>query len=454
MFTPYIYYIARKNLLICCLLSWLSVTAAGQTSAPYVAQKEGVEWHEMLLSGGMMRQYTDLLDTHRGWYMIMPNGLTDVVTMNFVDGYSLGLHSTVGRMSLDRSRWEAEESLYWAFNRKTLVGKVALRYVRPVEYETFIELYGGKFLEDFDEDPVMPRAQSLMASGICGWNHYKLYEQTSAGIRFSTPLVFDLKMTGKVGWERRRGVENTKLTNLFGAHAESNVPRVGVPYTAHDLALYEGPIDAEVLKASLRFDYKRGRGLVVMDDMTVREKLEHPTYSLLVDLGTGTSDSLTEKKFNYLALDVRVSHTMRLPRENDLLSFMASTGFMLSHGEIGLADMHHFDASKFWWQKHAELSRFALLDNYELSTDDHWLEGHVEWNSQRMLVNRFFTPKEDWREFVQLHVVKVPHHKAHWETQYGWALFKKLRVGVSLGFDNFVYRGTAVSFSLDLNTAR
>ena len=457
--TPYIYNIGSSvKLLFCCLLGLLSVTAAGQTSAPFVNKKQGVEWYQMLMEGGMMRQYTDLLDTHRGWYMIMPNGLQDIISMNFVDGYSMGLHSMIGRMQKNRSRWELEESVFYAFDRNTVVAKGALRYLLPVEYETMIEAYGGQFMEDFDQDPVMPRSQMLMASGICGWNHYKLLEKTSAGIRLALPLTFDLKMSAQIGWERRRPKENSKQRNLFGAHAQSNDPRVGVPHTAHEQMLYEGPIAAKLAKASLRFDYKHQRSLMVMDDMTLRETCDYPTYTVGVDVGVGSHDSIpavSEKKesFSFLALDFRISHSLTLPREDDRLSYMASAGFMVHQGEIGLADMHHFDASGFWWQKQPVISRFALLDNYDLSTDRHWVEGHVEWASRSMLFNQLIPRKYViWREFAQLHAVKVPDHYLHWEAQYGWDIMKAIRVGVSVGFDDAKYRGTAVTMVLDLST--
>lgn len=405
----------------------------------------------------MMRQFTDFLSKNRGWYIEMPEGLNDVVTMNYVDGFSAGLHSKVGLMAMDRSRWELEETVRWAFSRETLVAKGALRYIWPVEYQSFVEVYGGQHLEDFDPDPTMPMSQSLMASGICGWNHYKFYESTSAGIRFATALTFDLKMSAKVGWERRRPMENHRNRNFFGAHAESNDPRVGVPHSDHQLMLYDGPIAAELGKASLRFDYLHQRSLLVMDDMTVLEKCDYPMLSLLLDMGAGKNyaplSEQEDESFRFLAVDARISQTLTLPRDNDQLKYMASAGFMMKHGTIGLADMHHFDASRFWWQKEREVSRFALLDNYELSTSRHWTEVHGEWNSRHMLLNRLVTPKDDWREFVQLHAVKVPSHRLHWEAQYGWDLIKLLRVGVSVGFDEGTYRGTAVTMTLDLNAA-
>ena len=440
------------KLLICCLLCLLPLVATGQTSAPYVAMKPGVEWYEMVTQGGMLREDVDFLSKNRGRYMIMPNGLQDIISMNFVDGFSAGLHSTLGVMKLDRSRWELEETVRWAFNRKQLVAKGALRYILPVEYETFFEIYGGQHAEDFDRDPVMPLSHSLMASGICGWNNYKLYERTSAGFRFSTPITFDLKMTADLGWERRRALENSRWTNFFGAHADSNDPRVAVPHTAHERMLYDGPIDAELARASVRFDYLHQRSLLVVDDMTLRETLDYPLLSLLLDMGVGKNRDAD--RFRFLSVDMRASQTLTLPREDDQLSYMASTGFMMRHGTIGLADMHHFDASSFWWQKKQDVSRFSLLGNYELSTPKSWVEGHVEWNSRRMLFNQL-VPREYviWREFAQLHAVKVPDHYLHWEAQYGWDIMKTIRVGVSFGFDDAIYRGTAVTMVLDLNAA-
>lgn len=412
--------------------------------------KPGVPWYEMVMHGGMVRENVDFLSKHRGWYVIMPNGSQDVFTMNFVDGFSLGPHSIIGRMNLDRSRWELEETVRWAFNREALLCKAAIRYILPVEYDTFFELYGGQHTEDFDAAPTMPMMHSFLASSICGWNHFKLYEQTSAGFRFATPITFDLKISANIGWERRRRLSNSRYRNIFGAHAQSNHPRVRVPGTASDLMWYEGPINAELAKASVRFDYLHQRSLLVIDDMTVHETSGYPLLSLLLDFGTGKNRDAD--RFKFLSVDARASQSLVLPRENDLLSYMGSAGFMLSNGTIGLADMHHFDASRFWWQRSMDVSRFSLLDNYELSTSRRWIEGHVEWNSRRMLFNSL-VPRQYviWREFLQLHAVKVPDYRLHWEAQYGLDLMKAVRVGVSIGFDDATYRGAAVSMVLDIN---
>ena len=464
MRTHIIYICGSVKLLLCCLLGWLPLAAAGQTSAPFVAKHQGVEWYQMLMDGGMYREYTDAIDQHCGWYIAMPNGMSDILSMNYVDGYSFGLHSTIGRMQLDRSRWELEETVRWASGRQTMVGKGALRYVWPVEYESFVELYGGQHLEDFDPDPAMPMSQSLLASGICGWNHYKLYERTSAGFRFSTPLAPGLKMSANVGWERRRRKENTKERNAFGAHAQSNDPRVGISYSVKNLwssllniktlsdslILYDGPIDATLAKASLRFDYTPRRSLMVMDDMTVRESVQSPTISLLIDMGIGKNRDADN--FRFLTLDARVSQAVACSRLTDQFLYAASMGVLLNDGNVGLADMHHFDASRFWWQRQQSVTRFALLDNYELSTYKQWAESHAEWNTTRMLLTRLWQPTEEWREFLQLHAVAVANHRLHYEAQYGWDLARVLRVGVSVGFDDFTYRGAGVTMVIDLSS--
>ena len=170
------------------LLCMLPLSASGQTSVPYVQPKASDNWYGVLTKGGMRRNSS-------GWYMQLPGGIQDLIVMNYVDGYSYGPHAIWGHVNKDRSRWELEETVRWASGREQWVAKGSLRYIWPVEYQSFVLLYGGQHMEDFDEDPIMPQQHSLMATGIFGWNHYKLLERTQLGLRASTALNEMLQCT-------------------------------------------------------------------------------------------------------------------------------------------------------------------------------------------------------------------------------------------------------------------
>lgn len=430
------------------LLSLLPVVADGQTNAsipsdqpmrPRVLQKQGAPWWQTLYQGGMSRAGQ--------WYVDIPDGLGDFIVMNFVDGYSYGPHATFGYIASDRSRWELEETVRWASAREVWMAKGALRWLSPAELGIIAEVYGGRHTEDFDRHPSMPTSHSLMATGLFGWNHYKLLERSDAGVRLDFPLggAIDLKL--QAGWERRKAMSNHKRTNVFGAHAQSNEPRLRDGRTASREVLYDGPVDGELALLSAEVNVQGGRRLYVYDDMTSRLESAYPLFSLRADAGMG--------RWHYLSLDLSVRQDVAMPLSSDRLQYMVSGGAIFRHGEIGLADWHHFDASCFWWQDKPQLTRFVMLDNYELSTDSRWLEGHAEWSSgSSMLLTRAVRNPGLVREYLQLHAVKVPTHRVHCELQYGIEFVQTLRLGVAVGFDGKTCRGAAFTMSLDIQSAR
>ncbi len=435
--------------IICSLLFLLPVVAWGQTTAfseshtpryPRVRPKEGVKWWKMLYDGGMTRTASGQ------WYMEIPDGINDLSVMNFVDGYSFGPHAIFGYMSPSRQRFEVEETVRWAVSREAWLAKGALRWYSPVERAVMVELHGGRHTEDYDHDPTMPMSQSLLATGIFGWNHYKLLERTDAGLRLAFPVGNDLDVRMHLAWERRREMENHKLTTIFGTHGQDNVPRLRVGKTASELMLYEGETDGDMALLNLEFNYQFGQQHVVFDDMTCLSRSSYPRFSLLTDLGMG--------KWHFASFDLRISGDNNLSRGEDELSYLVSGGAIYKHGDLSLTDWHHLDASRFWWQKDNALSRFVLLDNYELSTDRSWMEGHIQWASDRMLLTWLTRNGMFLKEYVQAHVVKVPTHRPHWELQYGIDLFRFWKFGVAVGFDDMTCRGAAFIMSLDINKAK
>ena len=432
--------------IMCSLLGLLPLAAVGQTTAmieggrwtdvPRVRQHQGDGWWKVLTDGGMLR-------TSDGrWYMTMEEGVGDLVVMNYVDGYSFGPHASLGYISANRQRWELEETLRWASGRQRWLGKAALRWYSPIEQGLMLELHGGQHTEDYDRDPTMSTAHSLFATGVFGWNHYKLLERTDAGIRMSATVTRSIDLQAHASWERRRTMANHKERNMFGVWAESNVPRLRDGQTASDLRLYDGPTDGELALVGLQMTYQPHRKLYVTDDMTSQWYSPYPKMTFSADAGMGD--------WHYLSLSLGIEHEIALPLSADRLSYSLGGGGIIRHGQIGLADWHHLDASRFWWQDKGSLTRFVMLDNYELSTDQQWSEAHVEWSSGKMLLTQWITEPSLMREYVQVHAAKVLRHRMHWELQYGLDLVERWRLGLAIGMDGAAWRGVAFTMSLGL----
>lgn len=429
------------NIIMCSLLCLFPLGAVGQTTTDLQPSSSAAKIERLA-------ETLKHLEVCRGPHRFsLPNGLSDLLSMNYVDGYSFGPHFVYSYTMTDRCRWEIEPTLRWASGRDQWVGKASLRYFWPVEQQRYVELYGGQTMEDFDEQPAMPMQHSLMASGLFGWNHYKLLERTQAGVRVSSAVNGALLLTGDVRWERRRAQENSRDKNVFGATAESNVPRIRDVNDEPALTLYDGPVNAELVKVGLQLDFMQHKTLYVVDDVTAFAFSHMPHYSLKLDMGQGVGKECSDMRF--ISLDLSMQQLIRLEREHDRLRYYVGAGAMWHQGEIGLADWHHLDASRFWWQRTDGLTRFALLDNYELSTDRWWSEAHVEWSSPCMLLTRLMRD-DTFRETLQLHIAQVADRQTHWECQYGWDLARQMQLGVTVGFDRMKYSGVTFGFMLPL----
>lgn len=431
-------------LYIISLLSLLPMVAEGQTSAsyqgnnrsvPYVKMQRGHDWKYVLWKGGLLRSARGDL------YMDMTDGINELAGFNFVDGYTLGPHLTFGKMQRDRSRWELEETVRWAFSREALIAKGALRWYSAVEKGIMLEAYGGRYSDDYDPAPLMSAAERELTSVLFAWNHFKLLERRDAGLRLVMPLNNDLSLDLKAGWEWRDPLENHRKTNLFGAHPQDNVPRTRKADTPSDLSLYEGPVKGELAKAGLELTYRPKSQHLVYDDLYCATQSDYPQVSLRADMGMGS--------WKFVALDLRVAQTLRWKPIAEF-SYEVGAGTVWKKGDLGLADWHHFDASRFWWQGSRRVTHFALLDNYELSTDQRWAEAHAEFSSHRFLLNWLLPHPGLIAEYVQGHFVTVPDRPAHWEMHYGIDLLNVMRLGVALGGDNNTFRGAAFVMTLNL----
>lgn len=402
--------VIKKEILICLLFA-LPLALLGQVNLPK-HQSDG--WRTTLDNGGIVRKNRQFIS--------LENGIGDFVGMNFVDGYTLGPKATFGIINKNYSRWEIDEDIKWGFSREKLMAKGVLRYVFQPQYFGFLEIFGGRFTTDFDRTPRMDEYQQGIAASLFGWNHNKLYEQTNIGLRGSVALAYFLQMRGEVAWEKRTQVENHRKCSVFGKKGKTNVPFVQNEPMA-DFA------EDKLLRMNLGFDFTPGRRIIVSDDITSTSESQYPTFSLMSS--AGVNDGL-----RFLSLELSIAGKTQMSSKDNQLQYFVSGGFFPVEKQVLLIDYHHFDASRFAWQRNNTITWFSLLDNYELSTSKRWLEGHIEWDYKHL--------------YAQVHAVKVPDMPAHEEVSLGVDVMD-VRIGASVGFNDADYDGVAFNLILNLN---
>lgn len=428
MHTHIIYICSSVRLLLCGLFGLLPLLAAGQTSSP-IPKKVGVSWWEAFNHGGYLRTRDAATGLPIGpWYVKASSGISSLLTVNYVNGYSLGPSATWGYASDDGWRLELDEEVRWAFSRKSLIAYGALRYVLPAERHAQFTLFGGRITRGFDPDPVMSDEHSFMASGLFGWDKQKYYLLTNIGARAEFPLGYGFDLDASFQWRKTQQMTNHRRRNLFGAKSVDNIPLVnGIPY--------EENIDHQAFHPMLdvALSWQAGQTLFIRNDLESYVESLYPKITLRA-IAALPDDNL--------------SMEFRVEQEYNGLSYMASAGWFPIHHEVPLYDFHHFDASRFPWLRQNRISWFSLLDEYELSTDRSWAEMHIEYCHRDFLLSRLVrSPK--FRDYIQVHEVAACS-RSHTELSYGWAIDEDFRLGFSLGWDDTHYDGIALNLILGI----
>ncbi len=420
-----------------------------------VPRKAQDKWQKTLLEGGMRRWDND--------YLRLDHSVVgSLVSMNFVDGYKWGIHDfAVGRIFRDCSRLELRPRLMWAQDRHVWMGGATVRYhITPSKYG-YVELNGGKWSEDFDRDAVLTEQANSLFSALFGWNHVKLYERVGAEVKGSIALTGVTQLSGHLSWEQRELMENHRVHGLSKAEGKWNVPANYI-VDARNL----NPATARqprwnLWKAGLQLDYIPGRKIHVLNDMDVEARSTLPVFSLQLETGWNHPND-DEVNRGFLSLDLSASHTLRWEDNLHELKLYGSVGGFLVHKDVDLMDFRHFDVQAFSWGERkdrtgyalssrttGDLTQFALLDNYELSTDLCWTEAHGEWNMGMQGLSRWLA-KYGFTDFVQAHAVKVDGAPLHTEMSYGIDMTGKIRFGVAFGLDDGKWDGAAFTFNAKL----
>lgn len=396
---------------ILCLLFALPLALRGQANLP---KHQSTDWVTLVNEGGIRRS--------DNMFVRVNDGISSLVMMDYVNGFSLGPKLTLGKVLPDLSRIEVESDVKWAFSRNRLMAKGALRYVFAPQYNGFIEAFAGQFTNDYDRYPLMDDAFRSLAVSLFGWDHNKLYEQTTAGARLYGALGPYWQLTALVAWEKRRQLDNYRQTNVFGKPHNGNVPVV------HGQEM-EAMKTNSIARLDMQIDFQPGRRIVVADDMNSYSVTERPVFSLRETSGFN-------RGLQFLSLDFSMYGRQQAWRRYQQFMYFVSAGFFPVRKQVMLMDMRHMDAQDFALHRGFLFTRFSLLDNYELSTSKNWIECHAELNNGLL--------------YGQIHGVKIAEMPAHEELSVGISLVNVWRIGCSVGFNEAKYDGVALNIGLKI----
>ena len=289
-------------------------------------------------------------------------------------------------------------------------------------------LRGGNTIEQFNPDnPISPLVNTV-STLFFEDNYMKLYDKTFAGIAYSNEFATGLNLYGSVEYLRRKALFNNAdwvfIKEDDDAYTSNNpldpFDNTTVPFDTH--TLYKASIGGTV-----RFGVKyitRPDGKINITDGN------YPTLAFRYDKAFAGSDSGYEYDF----VAARIFQNFTLGNKGDF-GYNIKAGKFFNAENIAFADYKHFNGNETHvGTTDTYLNNFTLLPYYSHSTNDSYIETHIEHNFKGYVMNKIpLLSALQWNLVVGYHNITTPEYKPYHEFTAGFdnigiGKFKLLRV--------------------------
>lgn len=384
--------------------------------------------------------------------------LRAVPEYNFVDGFWIGqrltfemdftrkkpkgasgevvISSSSNDLPLDRSITFSPE-VYYTTARKALVWQVntAFRY-DPIRHGE-LELSGGDITEDYAGKNGTNRLINSFASLLFAANSTKLYRMRFADVTHRIDVTNGLRLSATMHYERRSTLENHTSYRIFGEAPHSNLPH---GYTSVPMPDHTAWIAGIQLRYTPRYYYRiqEGRKIYAYSD--------YPTFSFYYRQGIPFGDT---RNASFTMLSASVMQTVKLNLFNRFF-YGVDAGIFPSAERLYLPDFKHFITRELYVVDRPMQTAFNLIDHYRYAANDKWLQGHLMFSSDYLLLKHIrFMQNYLFDEALHVHSLWIPGRN-YSEAGYSVGFSEAGRIGVFAGFNNGRYDAVGFTVSLPL----
>jgi len=385
---------------------------------------------------GWLNGETVTLNKHmKLYYSGLLRGL--IKEYNFVDGVWLGQKLS---LSVDSSLY-ITPSAYYTTARKSVVWDVTGVYnyapLKIGQLKTWI----GNSSEDIQGVKGTSRFLNSFSSLFAGDNVIRFYQNKYFKLENSIDIANGLRLTTGAAYENRQLLTNNTNFHILGNNVRPNFPD----------ADYERLFPINVSTTGwIRMDYTPRYKYKIKNGKKQYVSSAFPTVGFEYKKAIPLPHLIETEQASYDRLKIFINQSIKLT-EFDKLQYRAVFGSFLTKKKLYAPDYNYFATSPLPVSFRSFDNTFNLLDNYTFS-DSRWLETHINWTSDYMLLKRIgFMQSYVFNESLQLNTYwKVNNEKPYIETGYSIGLNNIGRIGVFAGFNGSTFKNIGVKVSLPL----
>ena len=357
---------------------------------------------------------------------------------NFVDGFWIGQRLMFSyRRPGSRRSLQITPAAYYATARRAFIGQLdaTFRYAPLCRGE--LTFTASDATADYAGEYATNRLIQSLASLLFAENASRLYRRQTVGLTHRIDVANGLRLSAGLHVERRSALANATSYSIFGGRPAPNVPGDpnDPPMPTHTAWI-----------ADVRVTYTPRRPYSVRFGEKFYAETQRPTFMLRYRGGLPIGGG---EAANFTMLSASVVQTVRVGLFGRFF-YGVEGGFFPAARRVYRPDRRHFAAAPLHLSDRPMSATFQLLDPYAQSADDRWLQAHLTYSSDYLLLTQLPVLQSAlFNEALHVHALLRPRFN-HIEAGYSLGLDDVGRLGVFVGWEDGRYRSVGFTVSLPL----
>lgn len=331
---------------------------------------------------------------------------------NTVEGLALKYGVTYTKDLQDRRYYNIRPEVRYGFSNRTFTGSLTANYYYNPVKRANINISTGSGIYDLNNYGSMSLLGNSINSLFFETNFSKFYKKEFADIGGTRELANGLQATLNLNYSRNTNLVNTthfKIKDLKGEQFTSNNP-----FTPEAETRLFPTYKALTLSASL--NYTIGQQFITRPDGKFYQPSKYPVIEISYRKGINT---LLNSDVDYDLLSLEISQNRISCGLWGYSSFVAGAGKFLNNNQIFYPEAKHFRGNNSLFSV-PNLRKFLFLDFYLFSTDQEYVEAHVEHNFSGLFTNKIpLLRKLKLEELVGVSYLSQPVKRNYTEFYFG-----------------------------------
>lgn len=361
---------------------------------------------------------------------------------NSVDGFTFSQGFDIKTRYKKRDKLSIWGGLKYAFGREDLMWRMKSDYRLEFINHTKFFFDAGQWSQDFNPNGISPFV-NMVSSLFLKENYMKLYKDNYASVGAQRFLANGLMLTIGAKYQHMNRLENS--TSYSWGYPNRKYWDNNEINTHPDMGQFD---DSKAFSLSAKLEYTPKYYYRIDKGFKRMIKSDYPTFILSYK---GGFDGIMESDSRFDMMELRIKQKLEWSYMYNI-NYDVRGGYYFNNQNMHFSNYTHFNTSQIPISFKDWKNNFNLLNDYEYSTNDWYLEGHFSYSTPYLLIKNIpFLQDKLWNENLYYSHLTQASFKNYNEVGYGITqIFLFANVGVFAGFEDMEFSRWGVRLSLNL----